>query len=315
MSPRQLRRVLPAVAVALLLVTAGCSFGGGGGTPTPDPGGTDAVPTDATTGPSTTEPTGTAPTAEPTPGNVSVAGVEDGRLVDAEALAAAHQRALLAAGFETRLVQNASIVVPTGPDSEEVAPTTNVRQVLATAGGEEYRYRQTTGAVRFELQAWGNRSTRVFRTLQGREVVQTRIGEPTPPSTLAGRETVREYLAAGNFTRDGTVTRDGERLAVLRADDLVVENDTDLFVAGSADYANYSSTVLVGADGVVRGMEVSATYALRGERHAFETTFSVLRQGSVTFERPGWVGEVLRATTPTDEPPGTGTPVSTGTPP
>ncbi|MFC5970679.1 hypothetical protein ACFPYI_04970 [Halomarina salina] len=302
MRTRQVQRALPVIAVALLLLTAGCSFGGGDSTPT---NGTATDGDTATTaGPATT-----------TTEAVSLAGVEDGRVVDAAALADAHRQALAASSFETRRVQNASVVVSTGPNTSQVTRTTNLVQVVAEEGARPYRFRQSDSAVGFELQAWGNDSTRVFRALQGQEVVRApSVGEPDPVTGVVSRNTVAGYLRAGNFTVAGSETVNGTTFVTLEADELAVENDSDLFVAGSSNYRNYSSTVVVDEDGVVRALDVSATYELRGERHDLSVSFEVLRLGTVTVEQPEWARRALAAATETDDPVGTGTPAPTGTP-
>ncbi|MWG35471.1 DUF7537 family lipoprotein [Halomarina oriensis] len=294
---RGFRRALPALVVALLLVTAGCSLPGGGEqSPTTAPGESPSpVPTDGS-------PTGTA-------GDVAVPGVEDGRLVDAEALATAHAEALTASSFETRRVQNASVVVPTGPNSSQVARTAIVQQVVAGEGGSPYRYQQTDSATGFRLQAWGNDSVRVFRALQGDEVVRPpSVGESEPVSSLVSQRSLRAYLESGNFTVQETTTRNGTTLVTLTADELAVENDSDLFVRGSSDYEEYDATVVVSESGVVRSLELSATYDLRGERRDLAITYEVVRQGGVEFEQPEWAARALAAATPTEEPVQTSTP-------
>ena len=307
MRTRQLRRALPVLAVTLLLMTAGCSFLGGGDESTP----TNATTTNATTATAET----TAGTPVTTTDGASLAGVEDGRLVDAAALADAHQRALVAQSFETRRVQNASVVVRTGPNSSEVARTTLTQQVVAGEGGRPYRYHRSDSAIRFTLQAWGNDSTRVFRALQGQEVIRApSVVDPEPVSSVASRNTVADYLRAGNFSVADRESVNGTTLVTLEADELTVENDSDLFIEGSSNYRNYSSTVVVGEDGIVRELTVSATYELRGERRDVSVSFRVLRLGNVTVEQPAWARRALAAATETEVPVGTGTPVPTGTP-
>lgn len=297
MSTRQLRRALSVVAMALLLVTAGCSLpGGGDGTPTAGP-----PETDATTAPSTDGATnGTE--------NVSIAGLEDGRVVDAQALAAGHQEALSARSLETRLVQNASIVVPTGPNSSQVVATRVVQQVVAEAGGSPYRYRLDQQGIGFTAQVWGNDSVQVTLPSQAGEPQPARVGEPQDVSLITSSNAITNYLQRGNYTVTNTTTDGNQTLVTLQTDELVVENDSDLFVRGASDFGNYSSTVVVSGDGVVQSVDISADYALRGERYDLAIEYRVLRQGGVTFEQPEWAKRVLANATATEEPAGTPTP-------
>ncbi|MFD1511856.1 hypothetical protein [Halomarina rubra] len=299
MSTRQLRRALPVVAMALLLVTAGCSLpGGGDGTPTAG----SPEPTTGTTTPSAT------PTTNGTPGDVSIAGVEDGRVVDASALAAAHEEALAADSMETRLVQDASIIVPTGPNSSQVANATIVQQVVAEAGGQPYRYRLEQRGIGFTAQVWGNDSVEVTLPSQAGETQPPRVGEPQDRSLITSTNAIGTYLDRGNYTVTGTTTEGNRTLVTLEADELTVENDTDLFVRGASDFENYRSTVVVSEDGVVRSLEITAEYTLRGERRDLSITYEVLRQGNVSFEQPEWARTALASTTATEEPVGTATP-------
>lgn len=307
MSTRQLRRALPVVAMALLLVTAGCSLPGGGGDESPTTGTEGTTDTsDATDGEttdSTTSPTqGTAGTPD-----VSIPGIEDGRVVDAEALASAHQEALSARSMETRLVENASIVVPTGPNTSAVTDASIVQQVVAAAGGSPYRYRLDQQGIGFTARVWGNDSVQVTLPSQAGETQSPRVGEPQDVSLITSRNAISNYLGYGNYSVAETTTEGGQTRIVLQTDELTVENDSDLFVRGASEFQDYTSTVVVSEDGVVQHVDISATYLL-DERRQLDITYDVVRQGNVSFEQPEWARRALEQVTATEEPVSTGTP-------
>jgi len=268
-------RALPVVAVALLLVTAGCGgFGGSSGTP------------DANSSNSTT--------STPAEG-VDVPGVKDGRLADPAALGAAHQRAVGNDSFESRLRSNHTQRVPTSQNSTATVETTITQRVVAAAGTRPYRYRRSDRATGVTFQAWGNDSTQAVRGIQDGSVVSRQLSRPQSPSTITSAKTLAEYLSMGEFRVADRTTRDGEQFVVLRAEGLSVENRSGLFVSGSRNVSNFSATAVVDGEGRIQSLSLSADYTIDGEPATIDLTYELLRIGGVDFERPDWAAEILAA--------------------
>lgn len=276
-------RALPAVALALLLVVAGCGTPGGTGTPT----GTTDAPTATDTATST---------ATPTAGNgsaASIPGIEDGELTDAGALARAHQRALVNDSFETRLVVNATERVPTGGNNTAVVNTSTLQQVVAEAGARPYQYRLRNRALGTQFDVWANDSVQVTRAMQDGSVYQYQFGDPQSPASVTGSTLVRSYLSLGEYTVVNRTTSEGTTLVTLRADDLAPEETDGLFVRRSENVSNYASTVVVDGEGRVRSLDVRATYTVDGEAGGVDVSYDVVRLGGVATQRPDWVATAL----------------------
>lgn len=277
-------RALPVLAVALLLVTAGCGgLGGSSGTATPD--GAAGTATDAGG-------TGTAPGAG---GDLSVPGVENGRLTDPSALADAHRRALTNDSFESRLRSNLSQRVPTSSNSTQVVETTIVQRVVAEPGARPYRYRRTDRATGVTFQAWGNDSVQAVRGIQNDQVVTRRVGQPQSPAAITTARPLAAYLSLGEYHVVERTTRDGEAVVVLRADGLSVENSSGLFVSGSENVSNFTATAVVGGEGRIRSLSLSADYTIDGEAATVDLTYEVVRIGGASFERPDWATAIIAA--------------------
>lgn len=272
-------RALRVVAVALLLVTAGCGgLGGSSGTATPN--GTTAE---------------TADDAGGDAGALTIPGVEDGRLTDSAALVDAHRRALTNDSFESRLRSNLTQRVPTSSNTTQLVETTITQRVVAERGARPYRYRRTDRATGTTFQAWGNDTVQAVRGLQNDRVVTRRVGQPESPAAITTARPLAEYLSLGEYRVVERTTRDGERLAVLRADGLAVENDSGLFVSGSENVSNFSATAVVDGDGRIRSLSLTADYTIDGEAATVDLTYEVVRIGGVSFEQPDWAAEIIAA--------------------
>ncbi|WP_254537271.1 DUF7537 family lipoprotein [Halomarina litorea] len=267
-------RALSVVAVALLLVVAGCGSPGGSGTPTG---------------------TADSPTASPasTTGNdsgaASLPGVTDGQLTDPAALADAHEAALLNDSFETRLVVNATERVPTSSNGSAVVNTSTLQQVVAEEGGRPYQYRLQNRKLGSQFDVWANDSVEVTRAMQGGTVFQYKFGQPQSTASVTGANVVRSYLSLGNYTVTNTTTRDGATLVTLSADELAADERDGLFVRRSENVSNYSSTVVVDGEGRVRSLDVRAEYTVDGKAGAVDVSYRLVRVGGVETQRPDWV--------------------------
>lgn len=268
-------RALSVVAVALLLVVAGCGSPGGSGTPT----GTADSPT--------ASPTATA--AGNGTGAAAIPGVTDGALTDPAALADAHEAALLNDSFETRLVANATERVPTSGNTTSVVNTSTLQQVVAEADGQPYQYRLRNRVLGTQFDVWANESVEVTRAMQGGTVFRYQFGEPQSASLVTGSDMLRSYLSLGNYSVTNTTTRDGTTLVTLSADELAVEETDGLFVRNSENVSNYSSTVVVDGEGRVRSLDVRAAYTVEGRAGTIDVSYRIVRVGGVQTQRPDWV--------------------------
>jgi len=272
-------RGLRVVAVALLLVTAGC--GGLGGSPeTATPDGTAAETADDAGGDTEA---------------LAVPGVEDDRLTDSAALVDAHRQALTNDSLESRLRSNLTQRVPTSSNTTRLVETTITQRVVAERGARPYRYRRTDRATGTTFQAWGNDTVQAVRGLQGDQVVTRRVGQPESPAAITTARPLAEYLSLGEYRVVERTTRDGERLAVLRAEGLTVEDDSGLFVRGSENVSNFSATAVVDGDGRIRSLSLTADYTIDGEAATVDLVYEVVRIGGVSFEQPGWAADIIAA--------------------
>jgi hypothetical protein len=268
-------RTAPALAVAAVLVLAGCGALGG-----PSP-----------TATRTPTPTGT-------PDAGAVPGVSDGRLADPGALLSAHEAALVETGFESDFRVNA-----TERFRGEVYDASSRQRTLVEPGADEYAFR-TTRATGVRFDTWGNRSVSVTRGQAG-ETVRYQVGGSTGTEVLTNRAGLRSFLTATGFEVRGVEARSNRTLVTLvstgtpdpvSSPGVVPENATDL--------REYEVRVVVDTDGRVLSFRATAEYTIDGEEGSMTVTYGVIRLDRPAVDRPDWVAETLREAGETSTPTG-----------
>jgi hypothetical protein len=261
------RSPLAAVALAVLLITAGCSgVFGGDGTPSP---------------------------AEPTPADGDAAsaipGVEDGRVTNATALLAAHDDELVAAGFENEVRVNATII-----QQNQTVDVTRSQQTVVEAGRSEFQYRTVNGNnggfVRFDH--WGNESVWVIRGQLGdttRYQVRDGIAQT---ETLTGTALLQNYLDGSNAT--AVEVREEDGLTLTTFETTTLPDDTNALPANGSDIRDYRVRFVVDSQGRIHGLVAEGTYDLRGEARTFEVRYNLVSLDDPPVTRPDWAGEALR---------------------
>lgn len=271
---------VPSVAVALLLVLAGC----GGLTGSDDVEGRTVNP-DLQEIPSATPSPSPTPTRPP---GVSAAEV------DAWILANAHHRALQRRG--ATVASNRTITAANGTTLATVVTTTErvgVRvQYASVVGGEAP---MAVGVPTFGYSLWSDGNETAMRWTRPDGRVEYTYFTDAPPESFVGsrtgRDAVYRALADVNVTVVGTnVTDDGTQY-VLSAEADRVER------VGGPTLLNYSVVATVTEQGVVRSYRVR--YEERRENVGVVTireSFRVSRVGNTTVERPDWFGDAVNET-------------------
>ena len=265
-----------ALALAALLVTAGCSAigggDGGGATLTPAP-----VPTD---------------TPEPTPVPTVAPGVSRQSVVSVWDLAGTHRRTLEATSYTT--VKTIAVM-----DGERTLQSFT-RRVRVAPGGDPYLLRQryeraedypiTISPAR-RVRLWYDNGSGAFR-----------LGGPDGTRYVGD-----EAIAAGGLVTDNTEYKRLGRLLsgfelrvtgrVDAREDTRYRIESDRLRRRSAlrvppaltDPRNATITVLVSPEGVVRRYVLAYNASYEGESVRVVQTFRVSAVGSTTVREPAWV--------------------------
>lgn len=219
-------------------------------------------------------------------------GVEDGQLVDAEALADAHVEAMNESGFSHESSLDRTRTVDGEPTETSLTQRTSV-----APGATAYTYRvRSLGAVSWRSHVWGNETVEYSRGDWG-GMRQTGSGPPADARTLAGVELLEPHLTAPYEvveTReadggDDTET-DGGTLTVLEASDRPTSDEG--FPDEATDVRNYDATLVVDRDGRIRSLEVTAEYDIEGEPADYRLSYEVTDVGDPGVTRPFWVDDV-----------------------
>lgn len=271
--------------LAALVVLAGCAASAGQTASTAGVGTTTArtEPTDETAT------TTTATTTADLPPGVNATGLED-----PAALVAAHRSALADTGFAFRFRANVSV----GPASQWTVQRGTVEAGLSPLVVHSASVRELDGDLeRTVTDLWADERTVVVRYRRANRTELRQFDRSggnaslyddtwahLPRADLDSQATLSWVLelalAVGEYDLVRTATRDGHRIAILRATD----------PAAASDFTDLNATLVVDTEGRVRSLSLTATVededAIR-VRYAFELT--EVGNASVEVGRPRWV--------------------------
>jgi hypothetical protein len=262
-----MQRSLAAVALALLLVTAGCNGlgladGGDGGD------GGDSGETGAAN---------------------EIPGVEGGTVTNATALLAAHDRGLVAAGFENEVQVNATVI-----QQDQAVDTRRRQQTIVEAGGGEYQYRTINGGGSgfIQFDHWGNDSVWLTRGQLGNTTRYQVRNQAAPAESLTGSALLRNYLNGSEAT--AVDTREENGLTLVTFETTTLPDDSDALPVNNSAVSEYEARFVVDTQGRIHALVVEGTYELRGESRSFRVGYELERLDGPSVSQPDWAGAALR---------------------
>jgi hypothetical protein len=274
------------LAVAVLLLTAGCSGGLGGlGDESADEN--TVNPALAGTPTATPSPTATAePTPSPTPTlNESLPPSLTSDSVDARFLADAHRRALT--GLNRTIVRGISIRT----ENESLLGRSVVRlETDDQRGGGRISISQTVSGPSPESVGLGRENTTYW---SDGSVTVTRRVDPNGTVNYTFERANLPPAARADTTGEGAVVF-AFAVANVTEVERVAESPSLFRVRGSANYSDVydvrdiSLVATVTADGLVRGYRLSYVRERGGEMRRIVRTFRVLDIGETRIGRPEW---------------------------
>ncbi len=249
-----MRKSLAAVALALLLATAGCSAIGDGGGDT------------------------SIPPEERPPGVA-----ENGTLINKAALLDAHTEQVIASGGIWDIRTNATVY-----QQNQYRQVARQQRTFVESDATEYGYALENPATSF--QAWGNTSVEVVQATLG-EQTRYRVSEPSSPSNLAGRPVLARQIHEGALEVTD-VNRSGD-LTLVTLETTEPPTGQGAFPRNATDVRDYEARLVVDSEGRIHVFEASATYTLRGEEGNSFFRYELIQTSSPAVQRPDWVPEVL----------------------
>ncbi|WP_137283673.1 DUF7537 family lipoprotein [Halorussus salinisoli] len=303
-----------ALVVAAMILLAGCA-GSDGTTPTTttaetpttveDRTTTETTATSVTSPNETTTTTMNASANESLPPGVNASGVEDPSV-----LVEAHRSGLNNSSFAFEFRSNVTV--------GETSQWTRQRGTVETGRSPLVVHSDsvrnlTEGTTRVATDLWANDTSVVVQYRREDRTELRRynrsggnVADETwahlPRADLDSQVTqawlVELALTAGKFDLARVDDRDGQRVAVLRATEAV----------DSANLTDLNATVVVDAEGRVHSLSLTAASEGNDESR-IHYEFELTEVGTVTVERPTWVGA---ATPPTETPENETTPTPTG---
>ncbi|QLG61466.1 hypothetical protein [Halorarum salinum] len=273
----------PSIAIALLLVLAGC---GGLAGPADEQRTVNPNLAGAPSATATPDPT------EDYPPGVSADGVDARELANAH-VAALEDRPNAVRVHTTVVAANGTTLVSRTATTRENGSRSSVSLVTDGAApaflGDvgDYAYWSDGNETLVRQEQW-NGSVE-HGTLPG-------DSEPAIGFTDTGRSVVEPALLAREFRYVGTERRGNATYHVLTADAGTVERDE------RADARNYRLTVAVTPEGVVESMTTRYDTARDGVEFTYVQRFRVSDVDGTTVDRPAWADEVMGNVTATTTP-------------
>jgi uncharacterized protein with GYD domain len=221
-------------------------------------------------------------------------GLNESGVENASALVAAHEDSLADTGFSFEFQANVSA----GPASQWTLQRGTVEENTSPLSVRSTSVRDLDGqTTTFATDLWADDDSVAVRHSRGNQTelrqynrsggnvgVYDESWAHLPRADLESQVTLSWLLdlalTVGEYDLDRVEERDGDRVAVLRATDPVA----------AANYTHLNATLLVGSDGQVRSLSLTAT----GEDDAatrIHHEFRLTEVGEVDVERPDWVKE------------------------
>ena len=256
-------------------------------TATPTPTATDtATPTDTPT------PTAT-PTETPTPTETATqessnAAVGPEPPLDGDSIASAHVDGLRAAGSfavaDSSTIQGGEGESETDDRRGRADLDANTARLVSKPTDEATRHTYAEGATAYEKTE--------FASMDDPQYEVSELGRPLAGSLVSATE-IAETVRAVDYERSGTVTREGQRLAVYVANG-TDSLSTEVLFRGE-EITEFSSTLVVDPEtGVVHTLKTERTTDKfsSGEPNTITETLEFSKVGSAGVDQPGWVDDL-----------------------
>ena len=260
-------------------------------TPTPT-----ATPTETPTPTETATDTPTAtetPTETPTPTETATqessnAAVGPEPPLDGDSIASAHVDGLRAAGSfavaDSSTIQGGEGESETDDRRGRADLDANTARLVSKPTDEATRHTYAEGATAYEKTE--------FASMDDPQYEVSELGRPLAGSLVSATE-IAETVRAVDYERSGTVTREGQRLAVYVANG-TDSLSTEVLFRGE-EITEFSSTLVVDPEtGVVHTLKTERTTDKfsSGEPNTITETLEFSKVGSAGVDQPGWVDDL-----------------------
>jgi hypothetical protein len=227
----------------------------------------------------------------------------DGETLNASALAEDHAENLREAGSFTVVVDGSASVGDAGPDTDQaqrVAVDLEGNSSLVTTSVVQRQGNQSASDNR---TVYVTEDAAFFRIGSGEDVRYQQLnlsGAGALGQTFGGEQYLDvsgsvPTLAATEWTRNGTVERDGETLTRFSAGSGEALNRSALGLTPSVNLTEYDATLLVTGEGTIRELTFTLGAEAQGETLTQALELRYTEVGSTTVDEPDWLDEARNA--------------------
>lgn len=212
-------------------------------------------------------------------------GVDDGELVDADALLDAHAETLTESGYSHDLVVNQTVETDDGTRERTTRQRTSV-----AAGAGQYLQQVLLSGGQLRIISWGNGTVEYVRVDSGGNTNYQR-GNPTDARNLTAVTALAPFLTAP-FEVVDTDEVDGRTVYALRSTGR--PDHEGAFPDNATDVAAFDARLIVDEAGRIHRLNATADYRLDGEPGSYAFTFELTATADPGVSRPAWVDEIAQ---------------------
>lgn len=259
-----MRKQIATIAVAALLVFAGCSGGGGGGATTTAPEATGDAPTTTTAGAG-----GDAVYESP---------------LDAATVAENHESLVRDANtFTLRSTSNQS----QGPQAITIESS-----IAANLESGEYYSVQNASGQNVEVYSYGNGTAYQRTSFAGGDAQYSVPRQTANTSQLAGAQ-VESFVNSFTFSHAGAESVDGTEADVYEASGVESLNESASGFSGldTENVTSIDARVYITSEGLVKQFEYDLAVSTQNGEASISVRQRYVDVGSTTVEAPAWLGE------------------------
>lgn len=260
------RKIIVTVAVAAMLVLAGCSTGTGG-------------LDDTTTEEPTTVETTTVETTTAEDGFAYPSGLSEEGITNPNELASGYQDAVLATSFEGELSIEAYMGGESRARTNDIQYDGQSALAVRDRGELEKLYATSDGEFTYTMYGEADKANYAKYDRDMDRALEEYVGD---------RSIVVVVLNSATLSFEGIESHNGEEVAHYTIDSVSGDWVQSLeSVHGVSSVDSIDGDIYIDSDGVVHSME----YTITGPEHEVSTSFELSHVGDTTVEEPSWLSE------------------------
>lgn len=220
-------------------------------------------------------------------------GVSSSNLTNISALAQAHQKELIESGYISGFEMRGQMSRAGRTRNLTMAQREVVEQ---NASRFLFQVQQQMNRRTTRMGVWSNESTTLLRQQRRGSATYRKMNGSSVRAQLGGEKMLEQYLRTGTFNVQTINRSSGSMRVTLKATEYTKPKGTKM--PSAENVSSYQGTAVVDGQGRVQRMMVTIRYTgPKGGKATLLVRYALLKVGSVSVDRPSWVGQAVANTT------------------